>query len=107
MQLVQSYLLQLPIVVACAVFVIAAMFKVGKEKGAGLIAGGAIGLVGLVIIDPLVNIMVMPAIIEGLSPAQISFAFLIRSGISNVSWAAAIALVAMGTFSRSPAVEGK
>jgi len=107
MELIQTVALRAPLVIACAVFAMAAMFKLGKEKGAGLIAVGAAGLCLTVIINPFFSYLVMPRIVRDMDPQNISFAFVIFGGISNLFWTAAIALVATGTFLRSPNVEGK
>ena len=37
MQLIESFVIQLPVVIACVALVMAAMRKTGKEKGAGFI----------------------------------------------------------------------
>ena len=107
MDLFQSFATQIPIVTACAVFATAAMLKVGKEKGAGLIALGAVGLCLTVIMNPLFNYLVMPLMVRGMDPENISFALLIYDVIFKLCWTAAIALVATGTFLRSPNVEGE
>ncbi|MGI9460419.1 MAG: hypothetical protein ACR2NF_10505 [Pirellulales bacterium] len=105
MQLLQSFAVQLPMIIACAVFLIAAIFKVGKEKGAGLVAVGAVGLCLLVISNPLFNYLFMSEMVSHMDPEAISYVFLIKSVVSNLLWAVAIALVATGTFLRSPNVE--
>tara|TARA_Y100000385_G_scaffold23344_1_gene22566 strand:- start:66 stop:470 length:405 start_codon:yes stop_codon:yes gene_type:complete len=106
MQFITSFAVQLPLMIACVVFVIAAMFKVGKEKGAGLIAAGAVGLCLLVIIGPLFNSLVMSRIVAEMDPQAMSYAFLIKQVIFNFLWASSVALVATGTFLRPPALEG-
>lgn len=108
MQLLQSFAIQVPLIVACSVFVMAALFKAGKEKGAGLIAVGAVGLCLLVLMDPLFSYLVMPKIVQNMDNEAISNAYLIRGIVSNLCWTAAIFLVAVGTFLRSPkVVEGR
>jgi hypothetical protein len=107
MQIIESLAVKLPLVIACVVFLMAAIFKVGKETGAGFIAAGAVVLGLVVIINPLVGVLVMPRLIKGLSPEMISYAYLIRGLISSLCWAGAIALVATGTFLRSPSLEAK
>ena len=75
MELIQTVALRAPLVIACAVFAMAAMFKLGKEKGAGLIAVGAAGLCLTVIINPFFSYLVMPRIVRDMDPQNISFDF--------------------------------
>ena len=108
MQLLQSFAIQVPFIVACSVFVMAALSKVGNEKGAGLIAVGAVGLCLLAIINPLFSYLVMPQIVQNMDNEAISNASLIRGIVSNFCRTAAIFLVALGTFFRLPqVVEGR
>lgn len=44
MQVLEFVAVQVPLIIACAIFALAAILKVGKEKGASLIAAGAIGV---------------------------------------------------------------
>ena len=105
MQLIQSFVVQLPVVIACAALIMAAMRKTGKEKGAGFIAAGAVGIAVIVIIRPLVSAFVMPGVTEGLSPDMLFNAYLISNVIFSLGWAGAIALIATGTFLRPSAFE--
>ena len=105
MQLIQSFVVQLPVVIACAALIMAAMRKTGKEKGAGFIAAGAVGIGVIVIIRPLVSGFLMPRITEGLPPDMLFYAYLISNVIFSLGWAGAIALIATGTFLRPSAFE--
>ena len=105
MQLIQSFVVQLPVMIACAALVVAAMRKTGKEKGAGFIAAGAVGIEVIVIMRPLISGLVMPRITEALPPDMLFYAYSISSVIFSLGWAGAIALIATGTFLRPSAFE--
>lgn len=102
MQLMQALAVYLPFLIAAIVLLFAAIFKLGKEKGAGLIVAGATGFLLMGVIDPVVNVFVLPAVLEKLSTDSLGFAVLLYGFVSNVCSAVCVGLIAFGTFVRSP-----
>ncbi len=104
MEIIKSLAFQSPMIIASLVFVTAAILKAGKEKGAILILLGAIGLCLLTFAIPIIYSGIMPKVIENMQPLQISVIYSRLQMITNIFWAAAIVLISIGTFLRSPAV---
>ncbi len=100
MEMFKSMAMQLPMLIACLVFVVAAAKKIGREKGAVLVMAGAIGMVFLTIAGPIIHVGIMGRLIENMQVEEVPFLFLIISLVTNLFWTVAIALVAIGTFKR-------
>ena len=63
-EIAQVFAFQSPMIIACVLMLIASAMKIGKEKGARLIVTGAVGLVLLVVIQPLVDALILPRLLE-------------------------------------------
>ena len=72
-EIIQVFAAQLPLLIACFLMLGAAAMKIGKEKGAGLIVTGAVGLALLGVVDPLVNALVLPRMLEQADPMTIPY----------------------------------
>lgn len=105
MQVLEFVAVQVPLIIACAIFALAAILKVGKEKGASLIAAGAIGVFLMGIAAPVFYTFILPRILANMNSQSLPHVMSICSGLINLLWAVALALVAAGTFLRSPARE--
>ncbi len=99
-EIIQVFAAQLPLLIACVLMLGAASLKIGKEKGAGLIVTGAVGLALLGVVDPLVNALVLPRMLEQADPMTIPYVVWLRGFISSLCWAVGIGLIAVGTFVR-------
>ena len=73
-----------------------------KGKGAGLIVTGAVGLALLGVVDPLVNALVLPRMLEEADIDTRQDLIWWRSIASSLFWTVAISLIAVGTFVRQP-----
>ena len=97
------FMMQSPMIAASIAFVIVALLKAGKEKGAILIVLGAIGICLLTISSPIVHGVVVPRILEDMDSSNMPQLFRVIGWVTNFCWAAALALVAIGTLLRVPA----
>ena len=102
MEIITAIATNVPMFLACVLLAIAALLKLGKERGAVLILLGAIGLILLNFASPILYILIMPKVIEGmdLETEHISYLYSAIGFASNLLWAGAIALIAIGTFLR-------
>ncbi len=104
MEIMKSLAVQAPTILACILFGIAALLKVGKEKGAIAVLLGAIGSVVLSIANPLVYSVIMPRVVRNMEGVNFQYAYLAAQSIMSIFWGGAITLVAIGILMRSPAV---
>ncbi|MCP4656687.1 MAG: hypothetical protein GY856_14840 [bacterium] len=106
MEIITSIATNVPMFLACVLLAIAAGLKLGKEKGSILILLGAIGLILLTCASPIVYVVIMPKVIEGmdLNAEHVSNVYSAIGLASNLFWAGAIALIAVGTFLRPTVV---
>ena len=100
MDMFKAMVMQLPMFIACVVFVVAAAKKIGLEKGAPLVMVGAVGMTILTIAGPIIHAGIMPRLMESMQVEQMPLIYMVVSMITNLFWTAAIALVAIGTFKR-------
>lgn len=105
MQVLEFVAVQLPLMIACAIFALAAILKVGKEKGASLVAVGALGIFLMGIAGPVFYMFILPGILADMDSQSLPRVMSICSGLINLLRAVAVALVATGTFLRSHARE--
>ena len=101
-EIAQAFAVHLPMLIACVLMLIASAMKIGKEKGARLIVTGAVGLVLLVVIQPLVDALVLPRLLEEADIDTDRHLIWWRNIASSLSWTVAIGLIAVGTFVRQP-----
>ena len=101
-EIAQVFAFQSPMIIACVLMLIASAMKIGKEKGARLIVTGAVGLVLLVVIQPLVDALVLPRMLEEADIDTRQDLIWWRSIASSLFWTVAIGLIAVGTFARQP-----
>ena len=90
-EIIQVFAAQLPLLIACVLMLDAASLKIGKEKGAGLIVTGAVGLALLGVVDPLVNALVLPRMLEQADPMTIPYVVWLHGFISSLCWAVGMA----------------
>ena len=100
MEIIKSIAIKIPMIIACVFLGIAAMRKMGKEKGAILVMIGAIGLIFIACSIPIVYRIIMPKMIEIIEVDKISDFYLAIQIIINLIQASAIALIAIGIFVR-------
>ena len=100
MEMFKSMAMQLPMLIACLVFVVAAAKKIGFEKGAPLVMVGAVGMAILTISGPIIHVGIMPRLIDNMQIEEVPFVLWIISLVTNLFWTVAITLVAIGTFKR-------
>jgi len=98
-------MMQSPMIAASIAFVIVALLKAGKEKGALLIVLGAIGICLLTVSSPIIHAVVVPRILEDMDSSKIRQLYSVIGWVTNFCWAAALALVAIGTLLRVPAAQ--
>ena len=92
-------------IIASLAFVVAAVLKVGKERGAMLIVLGAIGLSLLTIANPIIYSGIMPKLIENMQAnnyEHIGHLYLVLNIVTSIFWTSAIVLISIGTFLRLP-----
>ncbi|MEF9476240.1 MAG: hypothetical protein L0958_06100 [Candidatus Mariimomonas ferrooxydans] len=100
MEIIKSLTFQIPIILACVLFFIAAILRMGKEKGATLVLLGAIGMLFMACATPVIYAGIMPKLIENMAKDNIGNIYFAIRLISNIFWASSIALIAIGTFIR-------
>ena len=101
-EIAQVFAFRSPMIIACVLMLIASAMKIGKEKGARLIVTGAVGLVLLVVIQPLVDALILPRMLEEADIDTRQDLIWWRSIASSLFWTVAIGLIAVGTFARQP-----
>ena len=101
-EVAQVFAVHLPMLIACVLMLIASAMKIGKEKGARLIVTGAVGLVLLVVIQPLVDLLVLPRLLEEADIDTDRHLIWWRNIASNLFSTVVIGLIAVGTFVRQP-----
>ena len=101
-EVAQVFAVHLPMLIACVLMLIASAMKIGKEKGARLIVTGAVGLVLLVVIQPLVDLLVLPRLLEKADIDTDRHLIWWRNIASNLFSTVVIGLIAVGTFVRQP-----
>ncbi|WP_442511277.1 hypothetical protein SH528x_002947 [Novipirellula sp. SH528] len=107
MDIIKSIAIQVPMMIASLAFVVAAVLKVGKERGAMLIVLGAVGLFLLTIANPIIYSGIIPKVIENMETndhEHIPRIYLVVNIITSIFWTSAIVLISIGTFLRSPPV---
>ncbi|MGC6447605.1 MAG: hypothetical protein ACON5J_14345 [Rubripirellula sp.] len=101
-EIAQAFAVHLPMLIACVLMLIASAMKIGKEKGARLIVTGAVVLVLLVVILPLVDALILPRMLEEADIDTDRHLIWWRNIASSLFWTVAIGLIAVGTFVRQP-----
>lgn len=101
-EIAQAFTVHLPMLIACVLMLIASAMKIGKEKGARLIVTGAVVLVLLVVIQPLVDALILPRMLEEADIDTDRHLIWWRNIASSLFWTVAIGLIAVGTFVRQP-----
>ena len=100
MEIIKSMAIASPIIIASLVFVMAAAFKAGKEKGSILVLFGTIGLCLMAFANPIIYTVIMPRVIENVEPDNFQRIYLVLGLILNTCWAGAIVLISIGILLR-------
>ena len=96
-----------PTIIASLVLLVAAICKLGRERGSVLILLGAIGMSVMALTVPVFYVVFMPRIIEvmkGMDGLDVSTVYRIVAVIVQIFWGVSIALIAIGTFLRNSPV---
>jgi len=101
MEVIKAFAIQTPLILASLLLVIAALLKMGKERGALPVFLGTIGLLLLSVANPILYSVIMPGIIESTPSENIHTTYQIIGIVTNIAWAISIVLIAIGTISRS------
>lgn len=103
MEVIKAFAIQTPLILASLLLVIAALLKMGKEKGALPVFLGTIGLFLLTVANPIIYSVIMPRIVESTQPENLHTTYQVMGIVTNIAWAISIVLIAIGTISRSTA----
>ena len=103
MDIINSFVIQLPAFVAALVLFMAALGKTGRERGAGLFLLGSIGLLAVTILNPVIYTMIMPRVVNAMQmeASRIGHVYMLVGLVTNLLFAASVVLLALGTFMRA------
>ncbi|MAS97112.1 MAG: hypothetical protein CMO55_28305 [Verrucomicrobiales bacterium] len=102
MEILSGFLSQLPIILASIFFCVAAITKLGKEGGAGLVLLGAIGMCALSLVSPIFYTVVVPRLMENGSTASVSGTMRAAAIFFGLGHALNVVFIAVGTLVRKP-----
>ena len=100
-----SIVLQVPLIIASAVLLIAALLKMRKEKGSIPFLLGAVSILLVTLASPIVYSGIVPWVIWNIGGVGRHHFGLIYLGVRvvvSIVWAVAILLLSLGTFLRRP-----
>ena len=103
MDFIRSIAMQLPAILASLFLLLAAILKVGKEKGGVLVMCGAILLCVMPFVNSVIYSGVMPRLTKINPSLNMHNAYMILGVLIGGLWAIAIAMIALGTLIRPPA----
>ena len=102
MEIIKLIAIQSPLIIASLIFVVAAMLKVGKEKGSRLILSGSIIWCIIILVNPIIYSVIMPMVTKNLANSgNIQNISLVIGLVTSILLAGAIILISIGTFARS------
>ena len=93
--------IRIPEILACLFLVIALFMKFGKERGAGFLLSGGLGLLALQIAYPVLYQGILPQVIRDQDPEVIDRIFMGVGFLLALIGAGAIVLLAIGTLMRA------
>ena len=105
MQVLEFVAVQVPLIIACAIFALAAILKDRKRKGSQFDSSWGNWSISDGNRCPVFYTFILPRILANMNSQSLPHVMSICSGLINLLWAVALALVAAGTFLRSPAKE--
>ena len=105
MELIRSFAVHIPMIMASVALLIAALLKVGREKGSTLVVSGAVGMCVMSFATPLVYSVIVPGLVENWDVDNLSNFYTFFGIAVNILWAVSIVLIAVGMFLRQPVLE--
>lgn len=102
MNVLMGFLTQLPVILASIFFCIAAITRMGKETGAGVVLLGAIGMAALAIVSPVFHTVVVPRVMESGNSDQLGSLMRASALFFGLGHALNVVLIAAGTLMRKP-----
>ncbi|MBN2161335.1 MAG: hypothetical protein JXR25_01615 [Pontiellaceae bacterium] len=103
MEILATFAIQIPMFLAILFLVAAAITKAGKERGAVLVIMGAVGLLLLAVISPVIYMTIIPKLIESGNVESVRAVHTTVSVVINIFWAIAVSMIALGTLIRPTA----